>query len=61
MTLTNKLMTSATLLMASGVALGHPGHEAIGNGLHVEWLFAAGVVVVAAVYGLVRYKRNGDE
>ncbi|SFR54713.1 hypothetical protein SAMN05216203_1300 [Marinobacter daqiaonensis] len=61
MTLTSKLFTTAALLAASGVAPGHPGHEAIGDGLHVEYLFAAGAVVVAAVYGLVLYKRNRDE
>jgi|TARA_R110000851_G_C13093378_1_gene567128 hypothetical protein len=37
----------AALLLAPTAALAHSGHEAIGNVLHVEYLFAAGIVVAA--------------
>ena len=40
---------SAALMSASTTALAHPGHEAIGDVLHVEYLFAAGIVVVVAI------------
>jgi len=40
---------TAALLSASTTALAHPGHEAIGDVLHVEHLFAAGIVVAAAL------------
>jgi hypothetical protein len=33
----------------SATALAHPGHEAIGNVLRVEYLFAAGIVIAAAL------------
>jgi hypothetical protein len=39
---------AAALLSASATALAHPGHEAIGDVLHVEYIFAAGIVVAAA-------------
>ncbi|WP_379865644.1 hypothetical protein [Marinobacter sp. M5B] len=40
---------TAALMLASTTALAHPGHEAIGDVLHVEYLFALGIVVVAAL------------
>lgn len=40
---------TAALMLASTTGLAHPGHEAIGDGLHVEYLFAAGIVVAAAI------------
>lgn len=39
---------TVALMAASSTALAHPGHEAIGDGLHVEYLFAVGVVAAAA-------------
>ena len=42
------LSLTVALMSASKTALAHPGHEAIGDGLHVEYLFAAGIVVAAA-------------
>ncbi|MDP4531692.1 hypothetical protein Q9252_06015 [Marinobacter salarius] len=39
---------SAALMTASSSVLAHPGHEAIGDVLHVEYLVAVGVVVAAA-------------
>lgn len=61
MKLNTKLIATVALLLASGVALSHPGHEAIGDGLHIEYLFAVGAFGVAAVYGLVRYRRGGKD
>lgn len=39
---------TAVLMAASTTAVSHPGHESIGDGLHVEYLFATGIVVAAA-------------
>lgn len=39
---------SAALMAASASVMAHPGHEAIGDVLHVEYLFAAGIVAAAA-------------
>ena len=40
---------SAALMSTSASVLAHAGHEAIGDVLHVEYLFAVGVVVVAGL------------
>ncbi|MEQ8182761.1 hypothetical protein [Marinobacter salarius] len=40
---------TAVLLSASTAAFAHPGHEAIGDLLHVEHLFAAGILIVAVL------------
>ncbi len=40
---------SAALMAASSSVLAHPGHEAIGDVLHVEYLFAVGIVVAVAL------------
>lgn len=40
---------SAALVTASSSVIAHPGHEAIGDVLHVEYLFALGIIVVAAL------------
>ncbi|WP_421859799.1 hypothetical protein [Marinobacter salarius] len=40
---------SAALITASSGVIAHPGHEAIGDVLHVEYLFAVGIVVAAAL------------
>lgn len=39
---------SAALMTASSSVIAHSGHEAIGDVLHVEYLFALGIVVAAA-------------
>ncbi len=39
-----KISASVGLLVASTNVLAHSGHEAIGDVLHVEYLFAAGIV-----------------
>ena len=44
-----KINASVALLAASTNVLAHPGHEAIGDVLHVEYLFAAGIVGVIAL------------
>lgn len=38
---------SAALMTASSSVMAHPGHEAIGDVLHVEYLFAAGILAVS--------------
>jgi hypothetical protein len=49
------------LILASGVAWGHSGHEAIGNVLHIEYLLAASASVAIGIYGLMRHKRDGED
>ncbi len=61
MKLRNQLALTASLMLAAGAAWGHPGHEAIGDVLHIEYLVAAGAAVGIAVYGLLRRKWNEDE
>lgn len=48
MKLANGLALTAGLILASGTAWGHPGHEAIGDVLHIEYLVAAGIVCAVA-------------
>ncbi|MBZ2168791.1 hypothetical protein [Marinobacter sp. F4216] len=56
-----KIGASAGLLLASANVLAHSGHEAIGNVLHVEYIFAAGIVgaIVLTAYRKVS-ERNED-
>ncbi|MFL1455027.1 hypothetical protein ACJO5Y_11330 [Marinobacter sp. GN3S48] len=44
-----KISASVWLLVASASVLAHSGHEAIGDVLHVEYLFAAGIVGAIAL------------
>lgn len=60
MKLRNQLAFTASLILASGAAWGHPGHEAIGDVLHIEYL-VAGAVVATALYGFRRHKRDGQD
>jgi len=50
---------TAALIAAPTTAFAHPGHEAIGDGLHVEYLFAAGIVVAAvfSAWKLIKQRR----
>lgn len=59
MKLRNQLAVTVGLILASGAAWGHPGHEAIGDVLHIEYLVAAGAAVSIAVYGVMNRRRNG--
>lgn len=61
MKLRNQLALIASLILASGAAWGHPGHEAIGNVLHIEYLVVGAAAVVTAVYGVVWCKRSGRD
>lgn len=61
MKLRNQLALTASLILASGAAWGHPGHEAIGDVLHIEYLVAGAAAVATAVYGVMRYKRDGQD
>jgi len=58
MKLRNQLAVAAGLIFASGAAWGHPGHEAIGDVLHIEYLFAVGAVGIVAVFSLMGSKRD---
>lgn len=49
---------TAALMAVSATALAHPGHEAIGNVLHVEYLFAVGIVVAAALSAWKVFKQR---
>lgn len=59
MKLSNQLAVTASLILASGAAWGHSGHEAIGDVLHFEYLLAGVAAVATIVYGVVWHKRDG--
>lgn len=61
MKLHNQLALTASLILASGAAWGHPGHEAIGDVLHIEYLLAAGAAAGMAVFGLIRRKHRRED
>ncbi len=61
MKLANRLTLTASLILASGLAWGHSGHEAIGDVLHIEYLLAAGAAVAVGIYALMRHKRDGED
>ena len=61
MKLRNQLALTASLIFASGAAWGHPGHEAIGDVWHIEYLVAGAAAVVTAVYGVMRHKQGGRD
>lgn len=61
MKLTNRLTLAASLLLVSGAAFGHAGHEALGDGVHIEYFLAAGAAVAAGVYALVKRERDGQD
>jgi hypothetical protein len=53
-----KISASVGLLVASANVLAHSGHEAIGDVLHVEYLFAAGIVIAIAVSAWRKVKQR---
>lgn len=57
MKMIQKISASVGLLVASTNLLAHSGHEAIGDVLHVEYLFAAGIV---GAIGLMAWKKVKD-
>lgn len=61
MKLTNGLTLTAGLLLISSVAFGHAGHEALGDGVHIEYFLAAGAAVAVGLYALVRHKREEQD
>lgn len=61
MKMTKRIAMTAAMVLASGVVWGHGGHEAIGDGLHIEYLFAAGAAAIVGLYGLMGHKRNGRD
>ncbi|HAC86491.1 MAG TPA: hypothetical protein DCF95_00980 [Gammaproteobacteria bacterium] len=61
MKLTNRLTLTAGLLLISGAAFGHAGHEALGDGVHIEYFLAAGAAVAVGIYALMRHKRDGQD
>ena len=61
MKLSNRLTLTASLLLVSGAAWGHPGHEDLGDGVHIEYFLAAGAAVAVCLYALVRNKREEQD
>ncbi|MBD3658651.1 MULTISPECIES: hypothetical protein [Marinobacter] len=61
MKLRNQLTLTASLLLVSGVTWGHAGHEALGDGVHIEYLLAAGVAAAVGLFALMRHKRGGQD
>ncbi|WP_203299788.1 hypothetical protein [Marinobacter sediminum] len=60
MKLRNQLALTASLILASGAAWGHPGHEAVGDVLHIEYLVAGASAVAVGIFALMRRKRDGQ-
>ena len=61
MKLHNQLALTASLILASGAAWGHPGHEAIGDVLHIEYLVAGAAASAVAFWALLRRKQGGQD
>ncbi|MDK9556833.1 hypothetical protein QQF73_04280 [Marinobacter sp. M216] len=61
MKLTNRLTLTVSLLLISGAAFGHAGHEALGDVLHIEYLVAAGAAVAVGIYALMHHKKDGQD
>lgn len=61
MKIKTQIATAVSLLLAATAASGHSGHETLGDGMHVEYLFAIGAVGIVAVYALVKQKKDGQE
>ena len=55
---TQKISASVGLLVASTNALAHSGHEAIGDVLHVEYLFAVGLVGAIVLLAWKKVKKR---
>lgn len=53
-----QIAAATSLLLAATAAFGHSGHEALGNGMHLEYLFAIGAASMVAIYALVRHKKD---
>ncbi|MBW0147234.1 hypothetical protein [Marinobacter arenosus] len=61
MKLRNRLTLTASLLLVSGLAWGHAGHEALGDGVHLEYLLAAGAAAAVGLYAVMRHRRDGQD
>lgn len=55
-----KMTLTASLLLISSAAFGHAGHEALGDGVHIEYFVAAGAAAAVGIVALMRHKRNGQ-
>ncbi|WP_166264097.1 hypothetical protein [Marinobacter caseinilyticus] len=56
-----QIATATSLLLAATVASGHSGHEALGDGVHMEYLFAIGAACIVAIYALIQHKRDRQD
>jgi predicted MFS family arabinose efflux permease len=56
MKMIKKISGSSVMFFSSANLLAHPGHEAIGDVLHIEYLFAVGIIAGAIVL-LMAWKR----
>ena len=56
-----KISASVGLLVASANVLAHSGHEAIGDVLHVEYLFAVGIVGAIGLRVWKRVKQRNED
>lgn len=61
MKLTNRLTLTASLIQVSGAAFGHAGHEALGDGVHIDYVLVAGAAGAAGIYAMMRHKRDGQD
>jgi hypothetical protein len=56
-----KISASVGLLVASANVLAHSGHEAIGDVLHVEYLFAVGIVGAIGLMAWKKVKQRNED
>ncbi len=56
-----RVLMATGLMVTATAASAHSGHEAIGDGLHIEYLFAIGAVGIVVVYAFTRAKRGGKD
>jgi len=61
MKMIQKISVSVGLLVACANVLAHPGHEAIGDVLHVEYLFAVAIVGAIALMGWRKVKERNED
>lgn len=54
-----QIIIGGSLLLVASTASAHPGHEALGDGLHVEYLSGIGVASMVSIYALIRHRKGG--
>lgn len=59
MKLRKRLILTASMRLVSGVVWGYTGHEALGDGGHIEYLPTVGAAAIVSLHALVKHGRDG--